>query len=646
LAQYPVQMLTLSGIHKAYAGRVLLSDATLQLVAGDRIGLVGPNGAGKSTLFRMILGEEEPDQGGVVFQRGVTVGYLPQESAPVEDETVLEVAISASRELLGLWRRLNRGGEGEEDHEAKQEFDALDGYRVVAKARQILSGLSFREEDHERAARTLSGGWVMRAHLAKLLVQAPDLLLLDEPTNHLDLEALLWFQEHLKGYRGGILVISHDREFLNQLVGSIVEIRQSKLFRYRGNYESFVEQRQATEEQLLAAYKNQQREIARLQDFADRFRAKNTKASQAQSKLKQIERMEKIEAPESEAPRLSFQFPQPQRSGQRVIRLGGVDFSYGEKVVYRGMNFEVERGQRVVLVGPNGAGKSTLLKLAAGVLEVQGGERVLGYNVKAGYFSQYRTDVLDESSTVLEEALDTPQALSVESVRTVLGSFLFRGDDVFKPVRVLSGGEKSRLALVKLLLDPPNLMLLDEPTTHLDIPSTEALLAALHKYEGTILFISHDVYFIRQLANHVVHVRDGKLTLYSGNYDYYVDRTGWRPEVAVTGGGVESVGAGGSKSGRAVEKREQKRLEAEERKRLSRLRKELQSGVDALEKDIHELETRQAELTEAMEDPATYSDAERAVEVQREFAANRARLEELTGRWEDLAGQLEAVGSG
>jgi ATP-binding cassette subfamily F protein 3 len=646
LAQYPAHMLTLSGIHKAYSGRVLLSDATLQLVAGDRIGLVGPNGAGKSTLFRMILGEEEPDQGGVVFQRGVTVGYLPQESAPVEDETVLEVAISASRELLELWRRLNRGGDGGEDHEAKQEFDALDGYRVVAKARQILSGLSFREEDHERAARTLSGGWVMRAHLAKLLVQAPDLLLLDEPTNHLDLEALLWFQEHLKGYRGGILVISHDREFLNQLVGSIVEIRQSKLFRYRGNYESFVEQRQATEEQLLAAYKNQQREIARLQDFADRFRAKNTKASQAQSKLKQIERMEKIEAPESEAPRLSFQFPQPQRSGQRVIRLGGVDFSYGEKVVYRGMNFEVERGQRVVLVGPNGAGKSTLLKLAAGVLEVQGGERVLGHNVKAGYFSQYRTDVLNEGSTVLEEALDTPQALSVESVRTVLGSFLFRGDDVFKPVRVLSGGEKSRLALVKLLLDPPNLMLLDEPTTHLDIPSTEALLAALHKYEGTILFISHDVYFIRQLANHVVHVRDGKLTPYSGNYDYYVERTGWRPEVAVTGGGVESAGVGGGKSGRAVERREQKRLEAEERKRLSRLRKELQSGVDALEKEIHGLEVRQAELTQAMEDPATYSDAERAVEVQREFAANRERLEELTGRWEDLAGQLEAVGSG
>jgi ATP-binding cassette subfamily F protein 3 len=278
-------------------------------------------------------------------------------------------------------------------------------------------------------------------------------------------------------------------------------------------------------------------------------------------------------------------------------------------------------------------------------LDVQGGERTLGHNVKEGYFSQYRTEVLNESSTVLEEALDTPQALSVESVRTVLGSFLFRGDDVFKPVRVLSGGEKSRLALVKLLLDPPNLMLLDEPTTHLDIPSTEALLAALHKYEGTILFISHDVYFIRQLANHVVHVRDGKLTAYSGNYDYYVDRTGWRPEVAAAGGGVESVVAAGSKSGRSVEKREQKRLEAEERKRLSRLRRELQVGVDALEKEIHDLETRQAELTQAMEDPATYSDADRAVEVQREFASNRDRLDELTAKWEELAEQLEAVGS-
>jgi ATP-binding cassette subfamily F protein 3 len=639
-------MLTLSGISKAYGGRTLFADASLQVSAGDRAGLVGPNGAGKSTLFRLILGEEQPDAGIISLQRGASVGHLPQESAPVGEETVLELAISLSHQFLRLWRliRTTKEETTEHDHdlhEAQREFDALDGHRVVARAKQILSGLSFRETDHDRPARTLSGGWVMRAHLARLLVQEPDLLLLDEPTNHLDLEALLWFQEHLKSHRGGILVISHDREFLNQVVGGIVEIRQSRLFRYRGNYEAFLEQRQSTEDQLFAAYKNQQREIARLQEFVDRFRAKNTKASQAQSKLKQIERMEKLAAPESNGARLRFEFPQPKRSGQRVMRLDAVHLAYGEKTVYQDLDFEAERGQRIVLVGPNGAGKSTLLKLLAGVLEPQQGTRALGHNVQAGYFSQYRTDVLDEHRTVLEEALDTPQRLSVESVRTVLGSFLFRGDDVFKPVRVLSGGEKSRLALVKLLLDPPNLMLMDEPTTHLDIPSTEALLGALQQFQGTIVFISHDVFFIRHLANHVVHIRDGGLTVYPGGYDYYVEKTGWRPETAVSGGVAQSSASPQQKSGRAQERREQKRLEAEERQRLSRLRRELEMSVEDVESEIHKLEQRQAELARAMEDPATYSSGERAVEINREFSGNKNRLETLTKRWEDTASRLE-----
>jgi len=639
-------MLTLSGIGKAYGGRTLFADTSLQVSAGDRVGLVGPNGAGKSTLFRLILGEEQADTGSISLQRGASVGYLPQESAPVGDETVLELAISLSPQFLRLWRLICAAkaedvGHDPEHDEARRDFDELDGHRVVARAKQILGGLSFREADHNRPARTLSGGWVMRAHLARLLVQEPELLLLDEPTNHLDLEALLWFQEHLKSHRGGILVISHDREFLNQVVGGIVEIRQSRLFRYRGDYEAFLEQRQATEDQLLAAYKNQQREIARLQEFADRFRAKNTKASQAQSKLKQIERMDKLEAPETGGPRLNFAFPQPQRSGQRVIRLANVHLAYGDKTVYQALDFEAERGQRIVLVGPNGAGKSTLLKLLAGVLDPQRGSRVLGHNVQAGYFSQYRTDVLDETLTVLEEALDTPQQLSVESVRTVLGSFLFRGDDVFKPVRVLSGGEKSRLALVKLLLDPPNLMLMDEPTTHLDIPSTEALLAALQQFRGTIILISHDVFFIRHLANHVVHIRDGRLTPYSGGYDYYVDKTGWRPEAAVSGGDVQCSETPQQKSGRAQERREQKRLEAEERQRVSRLRRELEARVESIEREIHELEQRQSGLARAMEDPTTYSSGTRAVEINREFCENKDRLETLTESWEAVAIELE-----
>src|SRR5437660_959938 len=527
-------MLTLSGISKAYGGRVLFSDVTLQVNREDRIGLVGPNGAGKTTLFSIILGEESADEGKICSERGINIGYLPQENAPAGDETVVELATAITPEYTRL-RRILKAWEADHPVEAlhsedihddvHDRFNELGGYRLEAKAQQILAGLSFREKDSDRPAREMSGGWVMRAHLARLLTQEPDLLLLDEPTNHLDLEALLWFQGYLQAYPGAILVISHDREFLNQLVGSIVEIRQSKLIRYRGNYDDYLLQREAAETQLLAAYKNQQREIGRMMEFVNRFRAKNTKASQAQSKLKQIDRMDKIEAPTGDDRKLDFNFPQPQRSGLKVIKLEGIHQAYGSNVVYRGMDFEAERGQRTVLVGPNGAGKSTLLKILADVLTPQAGVRTLGHNVKAGYYSQYRVDMLKPQHTVLEEAFDTPQRLTEQFVRTLLGCFLFSGDDVFKKVSVLSGGEKSRLALVKLLLDPPNLLLMDEPTTHLDMSSIDALAYALDQFQGTLIFISHDVYFIRALANHVVHVNAGQLTHYPGGYQYYLDRT-------------------------------------------------------------------------------------------------------------------------
>ncbi len=481
-------MLTISEVSKAYGPQTLFEDVSLQINRSDRIGLIGPNGAGKSTLFSLILGEEEPDSGSVFRERNIVVGHLPQESSPAGDSTVLDTALSAVQDEHGIA-----------------------SYEMEPKAKRILSGLSFREKDFTRPLREMSGGWVMRAHLAKLLVQEPDILMLDEPTNHLDLESLQWFQNYLEGYSGGILMISHDRNFLNALTTHIVEIRQRKLFRYRGNYDNSVEQRAAAEAQQLAAYKNQQREIAQLMEFVQRFRAKASKAAQAQSKLKQIERMEKIEAPVSESKKISFHFPQPQRGGLRSIKLEDVHYSYGSNSIYRGINFEAERGQRIVLVGPNGAGKSTLLKLLAGVLPVQSGLRELGHNTKSGYYSQYRVDMLKPERKVLEEALDTPQAVTEESVRTLLGCFLFRGDDVFKRVSVLSGGEKSRLALVKLLLDPPNLLLMDEPTTHLDMASIDALIEALKQFSGTLIFISHDVYFIRELCTHVVRVENGHL---------------------------------------------------------------------------------------------------------------------------------------
>src|SRR5436190_3118817 len=620
-------MLTISQVTKAFGGRTLFEEASLQVNRGDRIGLVGPNGAGKSTLFALILGDALPDEGKISLEKSATVGFLPQEHAPVADETVLGLAC----------------GRTARDPVAN-EMD----WEIEPKAKRILAGLAFRESHFERSTKTLSGGWVMRAHLARLLVRQPDLLLLDEPTNHLDLESLVWFQEYLKNYPGAILMISHDREFLNQLVGSIVEIAHRRLNRYRGNWDSYVEQKAAREEQQLAAYKNQQKEIASLQLFADRFRAKASKASQAQSKLKQIERMEKIEAPVARERTVHFRFPQPPRSGHRVITLKEVDHAYGDLLVYRGLNFEAERGQRTVLVGPNGAGKSTLMKLLAGVLPVQSGARELGHNVKVGYFSQYRVDMLDPTMTVLETARDMANPVPEQVARTVLGSFLFRGDDVFKPTSVLSGGEKTRLALVRLLLDPPNLLLMDEPTTHLDVGSIDALIGALGQYEGTLIFISHDVYFIRAVAKTVLHISAGKLTPYAGDYDYYLDKsraTSARAALTVAGIGDPGRNGNAAKAGIADprsnkpglrESREERRVASEQRKAEAKLKRDQEKKVRDLEMQILKLEGRQKELTEELEKPETYERGGAATQFNRELQAVTDDLERVTAEWEKL----------
>ncbi|MEO5803405.1 MAG: ABC-F family ATP-binding cassette domain-containing protein [Verrucomicrobiota bacterium] len=646
-------MLTLSGLSKSFGGRVLFNDVTLQINREDRIGLVGPNGAGKTTLFSMILGNEGSDVGKIILERGVTLGYLPQESAPVGDETVIELATAITPEYIKL-RRIVMAWDAnhpvevadhpEEIHDnVHDRFNELGGYRLDAKAKQILVGLGFKEKDFDRPARELSGGWVMRGHLARLLVYEPDLLMLDEPTNHLDLETLIWFQEYLIHYPGAIVVISHDREFLNLLVGSIVEIRHSKLVRYRANYDEFLVQKAAKEEQHLAAYTNQQKEIQHLMDFVNRFRAKASKAAQAQSKLKQVERMEKLEPPDSADKKVSFSFPQPQRSGQRAVRLTDIHQAYGENVVYRGMDFEAERGQRIVLVGPNGAGKSTLLKILAGVLVPQKGTVEMGHNVTPGYFSQYRGDMLDASRTVLEEAMDTEQRITEQNIRTLLGCFLFSGDSVFKKVSVLSGGEKSRLALVKLLLNPPNLLLMDEPTTHLDMSSIDALVYALKQFEGTLVFISHDVYFIRELANSVLHVNAGTLTPYAGDYQYYLEKSkATSAREALTAGAKEEVKT--KDTARPGESRkDQKRREAQERQAKSSGNRDQQKTVWLLEKEIQELEKRQVELTAELEKPETYEQSGRANQINRELVQVQGSLAELTKEWEAGATKLAAV---
>ena len=651
-------MLTVSQLSKSFAGRALFDDVSLQVNRGDRIGLVGPNGAGKSTLFALLLGDVSPDKGTVAIEKNATIGFLPQETAAAGDETVLELALAVSPELVHAQKviKQHEAGHGADDaayHNALHVFDEHGGWELEPKAKRVLAGLAFRETDFERPARALSGGWIMRAHLARLLVMEPDLLLLDEPTNHLDLESLQWFQEYLRSYPGAIVMISHDREFLNQLVGSIVEIAHSKLVRYKGDWDSYIEQKAAREEQQLAAYKNQQKEIASLQLFADRFRAKASKASQAQSKLKQIDRMKKIAAPVARGKTIKFHFPQPVRSGLRVIKLQGVDHAYGDLVVYRGLQYHAERGQRTVLVGPNGAGKSTLLKLLAGVLPVQHGVRELGHNVRTGYFSQNRIDVLNASHTVLDSARDMRNPVSEQTARTVLGSFLFRGDDVFKTVAVLSGGEKSRLALVRLLLDPPNLLLMDEPTTHLDVGSIDALIGALKQYHGTLIFISHDVHFIRAIATSVLHVTAGanrtgsKLTFYPGDYDYYLDKskaTSARTALTADSGSNngQPIADNVPRTGGLREQKAQKRLEAESRNAIAKARREKEKRVHELEMKIAALEGQQKELAAALEDPAAYTPGGRATTINRDLSALSHDLARLTAEWESVTATVNA----
>src|ERR1700693_3687247 len=646
-------MLTVSQLSKSFSGRRLFDEVSLQVNRGNRIGLVGPNGAGKSTLFSLILGETSPDSGQIAFEKSATIGFLPQETAAAGNETVVELALATTPELVRAQKiiKQHESGNGSDDaayHRALHVFDEHGGWQLEPKAKRVLAGLAFRETDFDRPARALSGGWIMRSHLARLLVMEPDLPLLDEPTNHLDLESLQWFQEYLKNYPGAIVMISHNREFLNQLVGSIVEIAHSKLVRYRGNWDNYVEQKAAREEQQLAAYKNQQKEIASLQLFADRFRAKASKASQAQSKLKQIDRMKKISAPKAFGKTIKFHFPQPVRSGLRVVALKNVDHAYGDLVVYRELQFQAERGQRTVLVGPNGAGKSTLLKLLAVLVLVQQGVRELGHNVRTGYFSQNRIDVLNARHTVLESAREMMNLVSEQTARTVLGSFLFRDDAVFKAVAVLSGGEKSRLALVRLLLDPPNLLLMDEPTTHLDVGSIDALIGALKQYHGTLIFISHDVHFIRAIATSVLHITagpartSGRLTFYPGDYDYYLEKSkAISAKLALTAG-RDAPGVNGHKSEASKQnvsglrkQKGQKRAEAEARNAISKAKREKERRIHELEAKIAALEGRQKELAAALEDPAVYESRGRATAINRDLSVVAHDLARLTAEWEN-----------
>ena len=610
-------MLTIADVSKSYGTRELFSEVSLFVARTDRFGLVGPNGAGKTTLFNLILGEESPDDGTIEWERGADFGHLSQESAPVGDETVLAIATSGKKLVP----------ENDDDYDID--------WTLEPRAKKILAGLGFREADHDKPAKSFSGGWVMRAHLARLLVSEPALLLLDEPTNHLDLESLLWFQDYLARYPGGLLIVSHDREFLNSLCNGILELRGGTLNKYTGNYDDYLNEKDARKEQQASLFKNQQREIAHLQRFVDRFGAKASMASRAKSKEKQIERLKDVavEEPWEDLKRINFRFPQPPRSGLKVINLQNVSQAYGDHVVYRDLNYEAERGQKIVLVGPNGAGKSTLLKILADVISIQGGTREIGTNVVPGYFAQNRADNLKVDLTVFENVMElrtNENQLTEQQARAVLGGFLFRKDDVHKKVSVLSGGEKSRLALARLLVNPPNLLLMDEPTTHLDIPSIDALVTALKQYEGTFIFISHDVYFIRALAQTVLHVHSGRLTPYAGNYDYYLEKS--------KAGNARAALTAGFTDARPVQKTEVRGQKSD--KPNSAERKKLRTEVGHLEEKVSQLETKQNDLTAELEAPETYTSPGKAQHLNRELSVIVNQLTAATTAWEVAAARL------
>lgn len=531
-------MLRLEHIKKIYPTGEVLKDVNWEIKAGDRIGLVGVNGAGKSTQLKIIAGKEEPTDGQIIRPASLRIAYLSQEfdvdPASTVREELWKVFVEANtmhHKLLDIQHQMQAATPEQLDKlikqldKAQRQFEALDGYNLESQIEKILPEVGFEPDDGDRLVSAFSGGWQMRMSLAKILLQEPDILLLDEPTNHLDLETIEWLETYLKGLNTPIVIVSHDREFLDRLCTQIVETERGVSTTYLGNYSTYLAQKEFNRQSQQSAFERQQKDLERQQAFIEQFRASATRSTQAKSREKQLEKVEIIEAPVSDVRTLRFKFPTAPRSGREVVTIKDLTHTYGDKILFLGTNLEIERGDRIAFLGPNGCGKSTLLRMIMGMEAPTEGKIELGkHNVIPGYFEQNQAEALDLEKTVMDTIHDEVPDWKNEEVRTLLGQFLFSGDTVFKQVKALSGGEKARLALAKMLLQPCNLLILDEPTNHLDIPAKEMLEDALKNYDGTAIIISHDRYFISQVANKIVEIRDGEILTYPGDYHYYLDK--------------------------------------------------------------------------------------------------------------------------